>query len=163
MFKNKGASHLNSLSAQKKDTIKLTGIMAFSTIIGRIFSIPCGIVIAKFLGPSLLGVLAIINLIKQYAGYTQLGILKSLPREVPIAYGKGDKKEARQITDIVYTGFFIASALSVLVLWLLFISGFTFKGALDANIFILVSLILIANRINSFLRSHVPTKMGQPW
>lgn len=93
------ASQANSISTQKKDTIKLTGIMSFSAIIGRILSIPSEIITAKVLGPFLLGVLAIINLIKEYAGYTHLGLLKSLPIEVPIAYGKGDKKEAKKITD----------------------------------------------------------------
>lgn len=145
----------NSISDQKKETIKLTGIMSFSTVIGKIFSIPSSIVTAKFLGPSLLGVLAIINLIKQYAGYTHLGLLQSLPRDVPIAYGKGDKKEARRITDTVYTGFFAASALSLLVLWILFVSGVTFKGVLNIQILILMSFILIVNRINSFLRAYV--------
>ncbi len=147
--------HSNSLSAQKKDTIKLTGVMSFSVIIGKIFSIPSAIVTAKFLGPSLLGVLAIINLITQYAGYTHLGLLQSLSREVPIAYGKGDKEEARLITDTVYTGVFVASAFGVLALWILFISGITFKGTLNTKILTLMSLIMIGHRINSFLRTYV--------
>ncbi len=143
-----------SLSDQQKDTIKLTGVMSFSGIIGKILSFPSAIVIAKFLGPSLLGVLAIIKLIQQYAGYTHLGLLQCLPRDVPIAYGKGDEKEARVIKDIVFTGFSAASAFAVLVLWILFVSGVTFKGTLDTQILILLSLILIGNRANSFLRSY---------
>ena len=146
--------HLNSLSTEKKDTIKLTGFMSFSTIIGKIISFPSAIVIAKFLGPSLLGVLAIIKLIHQYAGYTHLGLLQCLPRDVPIAYGKGDEKEARAIKDIVFTGSFVAGAISLLILWILFISGVTFKGTLDAQVLILLSLILIGDRANSFLRSY---------
>ena len=144
-----------SISREKKDTLKLTALMSFSGVIGRIISIPNAIVIAKFLGPSLLGVLAIINLIRQYAGYTHLGLLQSLSRDVPIAYGRGDKKEARLITDTVYTGFFFASAFAVLALWILFISGVTFKGALDVSTLVLVSLILIANRASSFLRAYI--------
>jgi len=154
MFKDRDVLHLNSLSTEKKDTIKLTGVMSFSAIIGKIISFPSAIVIAKFLGPSLLGTLAIIKLIQQYAGYTHLGLLQCLPRDVPIAYGKGDEKEARLVKDIVFTGFFAASAFAVLVLWILFVSGVTFKGALDTQILILLSLILIGNRANSFLRSY---------
>jgi len=153
--KEMGVLHPLNLSAEKKDTVKLTGVISLSAIIGRIFHIPSSIVTAKFLGPSLLGVLAIINLISEYAGYTHLGLLQSLPRDVPIAYGKGDKKEARLITNIVYTGFFISSGLSLIILWVLFILGFTFKGTLNIEILILVSIILIGNRINSFLRSYV--------
>ena len=155
MFKNFTTSHSNNLSISKKETIKLTAIMSFSAFIGKIIHFPGTIIIAKFLGPSLLGVLAIINLIRQYAGYTHLGLLQVLPRNVPIAYGKGDKKEAKVIKDTVYSSFFITSAFSVLVLWILFISGITFKGALDVPILILLSLILIAGRTNSFLRSYI--------
>ncbi len=144
----------NSLSAQKKDMIKLTGIMSFAVIIGKIFSIPSAIITAKVLGPSLFGVLAIINLIIQYAGYTHMGLLQSMHRDVPIAYGKGDKREAKLIKDTVYTGFTILSAFGVLGLWILFISGVTFKGVLDFPVLILISLILIANRIISFLKSY---------
>ncbi len=150
-----GTANPHNLSPEKKDAVKLTGVMSFSAIIGRIFHIPSSIVTAKFLGPSLLGVLAIINLIREYAGYTHLGLLQSLPRDVPIAYGKGDKKEAQLITNTVYTGFFLLSGLSLILLWGLFIFGFTFKGTLNTKILILVSLILIGNRINSFLRSYV--------
>jgi O-antigen/teichoic acid export membrane protein len=144
----------NSLSAQKKDTIKLTGVMSFSGIVGKIISFPSAIVVAKFLGPPLLGVLSIIRLIHQYAGYSHLGLLQCLPRDVPMAYGRGDKKEARVIKDTVFTGLFVATAFSLFVLWILFISGVTFKGALDIQILVLLSLILIGNRANSYLRSY---------
>lgn len=147
--------HSNNLSSERKDAIKLTVIMSSSVLIGRILAIPSGIVTAKFLGPSLLGVLAIINLIMQYAEYTQLGLLQSMPRNVPIAYGKGDKKEAKLIINTVFTGFFFASAFSVLVLWILFIFGITFGGILNVSILIIVTLILIANRADSFLRTYV--------
>ena len=123
MFKNFTTSHSNNLSISKKETIKLTAIMSFSAFIGKIIHFPSTIITAKFLGPSLLGVLAIINLIKEYAGYTHLGLLQVLPRNVPIAYGKGDKKEAKVIKDTVYSSFFFASAFGALVLWMLFISG----------------------------------------
>ena len=138
MSKDRDVLQSNSLSALKKDTIKLTGIMSFAVIIGKIFSIPSAIVTAKFLGPSLFGVLAILNLIIQYAGYTHMGLLQSLSRDVPIAYGKGDKREAKLIKDTVYTGFTILSAFGVLTLWILFISGVTFKGVLDFPILILI-------------------------
>lgn len=155
MFKEIDEVHLNSLSDQKKEAIKLTGLMSFSAIIGKIISVPNAIVTAKFLGPSLFGVLAIINLIIQYAGYTHLGILQSLSRDVPIAYGRGDRREAELIKNTVYTSFSIISALTVMVLWILFLSGITFKGILDLPILIFVSLILIANRALSFFRSYI--------
>ena len=145
----------NNLSFEKKDAIKLTMVMSSSVLIGRILSIPSGIITAKFLGPSLLGVLAIINLIIQYAGYTQLGLLQSLPRDIPIAYGKGDKQEVKLIANSVFTGLFFATIFSVLVLWLLFIIGVTFGGILDVPIMLLVTVILITTQANSFLRCFV--------
>ena len=144
-----------SLSKEKRKMLKLTAVMSFSAVVGRLLSIPSSIVTAKFLGPSLLGTLAVINLIIQYAGYSHLGLLQSLSRDVPIAYGRGDKKEAKIITDTVYTGFFFASAGAIFVLWVLFIFGFSFKGALDIWILVLISLILVANRADTFLRTYI--------
>jgi len=154
MLKDMHVLQSNNLSDQKKETIKLTGVMSFSGIVGKIISFPSAIVVAKFLGPPLLGVLSIIKLIHQYAGYSHLGLLQCLPRDVPMAYGRGDKKEARVVKDTVFTGLFVATAFSLFVLWILFISGVTFKGALDIQILVLLSLILIGNRANSYLRSY---------
>jgi len=155
--KDKGMNILNSntLSLEKKDVIRLTLIMSSSVIIGRILSIPSGIVTAKFLGPSLLGVLAIINLIIQYASYSQLGLLQSMPRDIPIAYGKGDKQEAKLIVNAVFTGFFFASVFSVFGLWLMFIIGVTFGGILNVSILIMVTSILIMTHANSFLKNYI--------
>ena len=145
----------NTLSLEKKDVIRLTLVMSSSVIIGRIFSIPSGIVTAKFLGPSLLGVLAIINLIIQYASYTQLGLLQSMPRDIPLAHGKGDKQEAKLIVNAIFTGFFFASVFSVFGLWLVFIIGVTFGGILNVTILIMVTLILIMTNANSFLKNYI--------
>lgn len=144
----------DTISDLKKDTIKLTGIMSFSGIIGKILSFPSAIVIAKFLGPSLLGILAIIKLIQQYAGYTHLGLLQSLPRDVPIAYGKGDEEEAKTIKNVVFTGLFFSCLVSVIVLWILYGFGINFKGTIDFQILLLLSFLLIVNRANSYLRSY---------
>lgn len=143
-----------TISEQKKDTIKLTAVTSLSGYAGRILSIPASIINAKFLGPSLLGVLAVINLIVQYAGYSHMGLMQSLPRDVPIAYGRGDKEEAKLITDTVYTGFFSASFLAVLVLWVLYFCGVRFKGIMNLTLLLLVSGIIICNRLNSFLKSY---------
>jgi hypothetical protein len=68
--------------------------MSLSAVIGAILSIPSRIITAKFLGPSIFGALVVIELIIRYSGYAHLGLLKSLPGDMPIAYNKGEYKEA---------------------------------------------------------------------
>jgi len=143
------------LSTEKKETIKLTGIMSFSGIVGKIFSIPNAIITAKFLGPSLYGVLAIINLIIQYTGLSSLGILQGLSRDVPIAYGKGNRAEADGLKNTVYSSFSVLSAAALVILWMLYIFGVTFKGVLSLFTLTFVSLIFVTNRIKTFLESYI--------
>lgn len=142
-------------SAEKKDTIKLTFLISFSVILGRILSIPSGIVTAKFLGPSLLGVLAVVNLLTQYAGYTHLGLLQSIQRNVPIAYGRGDVADARLTVNTVFTGYFFAGLVSITALWTLYFAGVRFNGTLDFFLLVVVTLLIVANYSNSFLRTYV--------
>jgi O-antigen/teichoic acid export membrane protein len=136
--------------------------MSFSAVIGSILAIPSRIITARFLGPSVFGVLAVINLIVRYCGYTHLGLLKCLPRNVPIAYGRGDDNEAILVKDTVFSGFFILSAIGVVVLWILFLCGITFRGALDFASLVLVSLIIAVGRIQAFLRADVKAEGSFP-
>ncbi|KKM73615.1 hypothetical protein LCGC14_1408720, partial [marine sediment metagenome] len=131
------------------------GLISTAALLGRILSIPCGIVTAKYLGPSLFGILSVLNIIRQYIGYTHFGLLQSLPRDVPIAYGRGDKKEAELRKNTIFTGFFAISTIGILGLWVLFLFGFTFNSTLNLSRLILISLIFIAGRIHSFLVAYV--------
>lgn len=154
MSKN-GARIPDILSEQKKDAIKLTGIMSLAAIVGRILSIPSGIITAKFLGPAVFGALAVAHLIIQYSGTLQLGLLQSLYRDVPIAYGRGDEKEVVLIRNTIFTSFSLLSALAIMLLWCLFLAGVTFKGILDLPVLILITFIIIANRMMSFLEAYI--------
>ncbi|MCJ7563449.1 MAG: oligosaccharide flippase family protein [Candidatus Aminicenantes bacterium] len=146
---------IKNFSIEKRDTIKLTFFISFSVILGRILSMPSGIITAKVLGPSLLGVLAVVNLLTQYAGYTHLGLLQSIPRNVPIAYGRGDLEDVRSTVNTVFTVYFFAGLLSLFVLWILYFSGVRFKGMLDFVLLVIVTLLIVANYANSFLRTYI--------
>lgn len=143
-----------SLSQKKKEAVHFTLLMAATALLARGLGIPSSIVTAKYLGPSTLGALAIIKLIIQYIGYCQLGIMNSLARDVPIAYGRNDKAEIESIRNVVFTGFSLASLLGLLGLWILFAFGVTFNNAMTWPILSLSSLIFIANRLNTFFRNY---------
>ena len=149
------AAPAGGMSSQRKEAVKLTGLMSLSALIGRILAIPSAIVTAKFLEPALFGALAIANLIIQYSGMLQLGLLQSLYRDVPIAYGRGDEKEVALIKNTIFTSFSILSAFAIVLLWILFLAGVTFKGVLDLPVLILVTLVVLANRSMSFLEAYI--------
>jgi O-antigen/teichoic acid export membrane protein len=142
----------------RQEVIKFTAIMSFAGILGKVLSFPLGIINAKYLGPSLLGVLALLNLIKQYTGYMQFGLLQNLLRDVPIAYGKGDYHEASTLKNVIFTDYFILVGISSALLWILFFAGITFKGILNLPILLILTLVIIGNRISSFLRTYLKTE-----
>ena len=105
-----------NISHAKKETIKAGGLSLLANIIGKSISMPVGIVVASILGPGDYGTLAIINLVLQYLGYLNLGFLTNLSREIPIAYGKNDKKEVEIIYSTVLTNFTITNLIGISIL-----------------------------------------------
>lgn len=142
------------LSQRKVATIRLATAQSFAGVLGRLLSVPVGILVATLLGPFQLGLLAILRLIQQYVGYAHMGLLTILPRNVPMAYGRGDHREARFITNVVFSGFAVASAAALAILWLLFLAGVTFSGVLTVTRLSLLTCILASNAALAFLRDY---------
>ena len=84
------------LGGKKSYTLEAVSFSLVANMFGKFVSIPAGIYIASQLGPSGFGLVAIVNLLLQYIGYLNLGMLGNLTREVPIAYGKKDIKEVER-------------------------------------------------------------------
>jgi O-antigen/teichoic acid export membrane protein len=143
------------LSIEKKETVKLAGFLSLSAVIGRLLSIPSGIITAKYLGPAVFGALAVVNLIIQYSGALQLGLLQSFQREVPMAYGRGDDAEVTLIKNTIFSSFTVLSLFSIVLVWLLYAAGVTFKGVLDLPIVFLITLVIVSNRMMSFLETYI--------
>lgn len=139
------------ISQAKKELLHLTVWMSVARILGKAVAIPASILVAKWLGPALLGAYSLIELIGKYASYANLGIVFCLNRELPMAYGKADLLEAKHVQNTIFTIHFFASGVAVLGIWALYFCGLTFGGVLDAVIVLLVSLIFVFDAINTFL------------
>jgi O-antigen/teichoic acid export membrane protein len=138
----------------KRTAVRLLGMNMLSTGLTLLLSVPNRLISAYFLGPAGLGILKITEVIQQYASYTDLGLTRTLPRQVPIALGANDFAEAEQIKRIVFSGNVISCTVGVLLLGLLFILGIDFKGALDWTVMLLIILTFIANRAGAYLNSY---------
>ena len=142
------------LSARKRDVLRLATVSSLAGVVGRVISVPTGIIVAHVLGPFLLGVLALLRLIQTYMSFSHLGLLAALPRNVPIAYGRGDREEAASIASVVITGVWISAAIASLVLWGLYAAGVTFKGALTATRLALLTLTFFTSVALTLLRDY---------
>lgn len=129
--------------------------MTFSAFLGRFLSIPSNIIIAKALGASGFGILAIINLIIKYAGYFDLGALKCLTRNATMAYGEKNYQKGNQIKDVVFTVMSISTAFPLILLWILYFCGITFNNVLNNQILFFISLILLSNKLIAYFKASM--------
>jgi len=143
------------ISSEKKETIKVSSLMVAASVFGKAISVPSNFIVAGLLGPSLLGNIAIINLIVQWSGYTQLGFLTGLWRNVPLAYGRGDPEEARRLSDVTFSIYTILSGLTVVIFLAVFAMRPRFVGFMDWRLASLVGAIIFVGKANSFLRTYV--------
>jgi len=143
------------LGATKKAAVKLTAISTVSTILLTIVKIPVNVLLAYLFGPALLGMLKVFDLITKYSSFTHFGLMNSLVRQVPIALGRKDEKESHLIEDVVFSANLVAILLSIMVLWILYLSGIDFKGIMTPFRLAVISLTIILNRIMSYLHSYL--------
>ena len=68
-----------------------------STVIVQISGFIVGLVVAKLLGPEMLGYWGIFQIITGYFSYSNLGATNGLTRDLGIALGKGEKKQINRI------------------------------------------------------------------
>jgi len=145
---------MNEFTRERKIALKTAGFISIGNVIGKILSIPSSIIVSKFLGPQGIGVLAIINLFKQYIGYAHLGLLQSMTRNVPVEYGKKRINYAQKVKNVVFTGYTITIVLGVLALWTIYLFKISFNDILSLKILIIISFNIIINRCVTFLKSY---------
>ena len=136
-----------------KKALDLTVFMTSSVVIGRLLSIPSSIIVAKILNPVGFGVFAIIGLIIKYAGYFDFGALKCIARNATIAMGEGNVSKANQIKDTIFTSMCITTIIPIIILWILYALNISFDNVLSLPILIMISLILISNKLIAFFKS----------
>jgi O-antigen/teichoic acid export membrane protein len=142
------------LSTRRRHTIQLATVSSLAGLLGRALSIPASIAVAFLLGPFQLGVLALMRLIQMYVGFSHLGLQAVLPRNVPLAYGAGDRRAGRYTTDVVFTGVLISLTAALAILWLLYFTGVTYKGALTLPRLVLLTAMIVTARALAFLRDY---------
>ena len=141
--------------SSKKDIIKETGKYTVSTIIGKLLSLPYAIVVAKFLGPALLGTLALYQLIISYASYSQLGQLQSLSRQIPIAYGNNDKNKAENINNILFSSYAVTTLLTLFIVFVIIQFDVIMPEFLNSQNTILLIFTLSFSQTCAFLRNYI--------
>lgn len=62
-----------------------------------------GVILPRYLGPGLYGILGSLGMITKYGSYLQLGLTAAVNREVPYALGAGDKNRADRIARAVFS------------------------------------------------------------
>ena len=143
------------LSEEKKMAVRMSLKNSFGSMIGVALHIPLNIVSASLLGPVNFGAFKIIGLVQHYASYNHLGLVQAVVRQVPLAMGRGNPEKAEEVKDICFSGSLVATLLTIVLLWLLYCFGVSFKGSFDLAIMVMVTFILIFQRADSLLHNYI--------
>lgn len=143
---------------QRQSILQDTTYYLPSNFLGQAISLVRGIVVRWLLGPLSYGWLNIFTLIERYAGYTDMGLINAMDRELPLYRGRGDTLKEREIENNVFTSILISSVIIALAVLLYgFVSRVKpFSGFAPAlRVF---ALFLILYRLSTFfsifLRTH---------
>ena len=141
------------MGRERKEHITQSLALSLSNMSSYVILFPAKIVTASILGPSLLGVLKIIELIRKYTQYTSLGMQKAMFREISMAHGRGQEKEIEVTKKVVLSWLSLSLFASIAILWILFICGINFKDSLTLPILIALTVLLLTSRINTYIHS----------
>ena len=92
-------SKLNSLGKTKLNSLYLASAQYIISFLGAIK----GIVLAKILGPTLLGEVAAVTLIHSYGASLRLGTIEAMNRNVPYYRSKGETQHAENTKNSAFT------------------------------------------------------------
>lgn len=145
----------DGLSEGKKETVESSLLSAAGGVAGKVISIPANLVVASVLGTTGFGILAVINVMIQYLGYLNLGMLANITREVPLAHGRGDLDEVRTIYGTISTNQALTTCIGLILLWVLFYSGFDFGGEILTSHLVIVTGVVLVSNTHSFFYSMV--------
>ncbi len=139
--------------AGNREIFKQAGIYAFSAQATQLITLIASILSRRFLGPLQVGIWATLQIIVEYAKYSNLGAVYSVAREVPYYIGKGQKKIAEEIQNIVFTTTFTSSSV---IAFGIIAYALLFRNRLSREIsygLFFVAAIVILQRMNDLLIS----------
>ena len=88
---------LRRLGRSRDSMLYLVGAWSGATSRGSCLRMAGGVLQARFVDPSVLGLFNGVGLVLGYAPFLQLGILNGLNRELPYFVGKGDRKRVMEL------------------------------------------------------------------
>lgn len=145
---------MTAISENKKEALRYASVRSVGLVVGYLFTFPLRIIFIALLGPAAYGVVRLLDLTGNYLSYAQLGSLKSLGRQVPLALGRGDQHEVNEIEAIVLTVNVFAILLSIAAVGVLYALGLIFNGLVSVPLFILFVLSFVAARTDSYLNTY---------
>ncbi|MCK4666978.1 oligosaccharide flippase family protein [Candidatus Dependentiae bacterium] len=134
----------------KKKTIIDSILMLSGSIIGRIFNTVRGFLIAKFLGPELLGIWSSLFVILTYIMGFDFGLNTEFSRSYPKARARNNVIECEKLMNVTFTfNFFFGLIFSIFIFIYLFTFGQTASPIYKLGI-ILIGILIITIRVYGF-------------
>ena len=143
-----------SLSTQKKQIIRFAGLQTGGHILGMILSIPVSFLTAAILGPALLGGLRTVGLVKRYATYANLGLIKGYRKEYTEAHSAANAADMEEIDAVGFTVIALSALASILIVILIYAVGIDVGGVFTLTTALLVMAVLLAERQHAFLSAR---------
>ncbi|MBI2095261.1 MAG: oligosaccharide flippase family protein [Candidatus Omnitrophica bacterium] len=143
---------------KKKEILLDAGVYSSASILTQAITLAAAILARRFLGPTQMGVWALLQVLLIYSSYTPLGVTEAISREIPFYQGKGRPDEVERVKNLVFS-FSLLSAF----LMSAGILGYAFWriGSLPSEIFyglLFISALVILQRVSNleiaFLRGY---------
>ena len=132
-----------------KDFVYFSG----SSYVSQTLGIVTSVLIKMYLGPTLMGVWATLQVVLRYSLWSNMGILASSYRQIPYFLGKGDEREATRIRD---TSFVFTLIMSCLVAIAIFVWSIINSAKYSEHVIFglkMISFIIVATAIYNFYLS----------
>src|SRR3989338_7132281 len=94
------------------DTLKYTA----ATYVSQGLGMGTSILLRRLLGPTLMGVWSVLQVILGYCGYASFGTTKAMARDYPFLRGKGEHEKAEHVKDMTLTFSMVMSFIPALIL-----------------------------------------------
>lgn len=103
--------------SRKKILLQDTFRYSFANSLAQGLGVINSIALRRFLGPWMMGVWNILQVILGYCGYASLGTTKALMRDYPYLLGRGEREKAGTLKDLVMTFSMLGSLVPAVILW----------------------------------------------
>jgi len=137
--------------SREKEILSQVSIYSSSTIVTQAITLVAAILCRRFLGPTQIGIWALLQVIQTYAALSALGVTNATTREIPFYLGKGDTRKSTSIKNAVFS---FAACSSVVVSLGILVYVFTVRETIRTELFyglLFVSGLNILQRINDLM------------